>query len=98
MVGLAGSGKTTAWRWCGPPSRWTATGYGTAVSGQAARALSTEAGVDSRTVASLVWRLEHGTLTLDARTLLLVDEAGMADDAHLLKLLVAVEKRGPRRW
>ncbi len=69
---------------------------GTAVSGQAARALATEAGVDSRTVASLAWRLEHGALTLDAGTLLLIDEAGMADDAQLLKLLVAVEAAGAK--
>jgi len=60
---------------------------GTAISGQAARALRDEAGVDSRTIASLVWRLEHGTLRLDERTVLLIDEAGMADDKAMLKLL-----------
>ena len=97
VVGVAGSGKTTALEVV--RSAFEADGYrvlGTAVSGQAARALSTEAGVDSRTVASLVWRLEHGTLTLDPRTLLLIDEAGMADDAQLLKLLVAVEEAGAK--
>ena len=97
VVGVAGSGKTTALEVV--RSAFEADGYrvlGTAVSGQAARALATEAGVDSRTVASVVWRLEHGSLTLDAATLLLVDEAGMADDAQLLKLLVAVEAAGAK--
>ncbi|HEX2701321.1 MAG TPA: AAA family ATPase [Acidimicrobiales bacterium] len=96
-VGVAGSGKTTALEVV--RAAFEADGYrvlGTAVSGQAARALSTEAGVDLRTVASLVWRLEHGTLTLDADTLLLIDEAGMADDAQLLKLLVAAEAAGAK--
>ena len=97
VVGVAGSGKTTALDVV--RSAFEADGYrvlGTAVSGQAARALSTEAGVDSRTIASVVWRLEHGTLTLDADTLLLIDEAVMADDAQLLKLLVAVEEAGAK--
>ncbi|MFP5377497.1 MAG: ATP-dependent RecD-like DNA helicase, partial [Acidimicrobiia bacterium] len=97
VVGVAGSGKTTALEVV--RAAFEADGYrvlGTAVSGQAARALATEAGVDSRTVASLVWRLEHGTLTLDANTLLLIDEAGMADDVQLLKLLVAAEEAGAK--
>jgi ATP-dependent exoDNAse (exonuclease V) alpha subunit len=52
--------------------------------------------VESRTVASLVWRLERRTLALDERTLLLTDEAGMAADAELLGLLVAVEAAGAK--
>ncbi len=69
---------------------------GTAVSGQAVRALHYEAGVDSRTIASLVWRLEHGTLALDQQTVLLIDEAGMADDQAMLKLLAAVDVTGAK--
>jgi ATP-dependent exoDNAse (exonuclease V) alpha subunit len=69
---------------------------GTAITGQAARALHTEAGVDSRTIASLVWRLEHGTAHFDGRTVLLIDEAGMADDKALLKLLAAVDVAGAK--
>lgn len=69
---------------------------GTAISGQAARTLRDEAGVDSRTVASLVWRLEHGALRLDDRTVLLVDEAGTADDPAMLKLLAAVDVAGAK--
>ncbi len=69
---------------------------GTAISGQAARMLHHDAGVESRTIASLVWRLEHGTLVLDQRTVLLIDEAGMADDQAMLKLLAAVDVTGAK--
>ena len=97
VVGVAGSGKTTALEVV--RSAFEAEGHrvlGTAISGQAARSLATEAGVEARTVASLVWRLEHGRLRLDQRSVLVIDEAGMADDAALLRLLVAVEAAGAK--
>ena len=97
VVGVAGSGKTTALDVV--RAAFEAEGHrvlGTAVSGQATRALAEGAGVESRTVASLVWRLEHGGLRLDRRSVVLIDEAGMAGDADLLKLLVAVEAAGAK--
>ncbi|MEA2825949.1 MAG: hypothetical protein QOG43_388 [Actinomycetota bacterium] len=97
VVGVAGSGKTTALEVL--RSAFEEEGYrvlGTAISGQAARTLHDEAGVESRTIASLVWRLEHRTLTLDRGTVLLIDEAGMADDLAMLKLLAAVDVAGAK--
>jgi ATP-dependent exoDNAse (exonuclease V) alpha subunit len=97
VVGVAGSGKTTALEVL--RSAFEEEGYrvlGTAISGQAARTLHDEAGVGSRTIASLVWRLEHRTLTLDRGTVLLIDEAGMADDQAMLKLLAAVDVAGAK--
>ena len=97
VVGVAGSGKTTALEVL--RSAFEEEGYrvlGTAISGQAARTLHDEAGVESRTIASLVWRLEHRTLALDGRTVLLIDEAGMADDQAMLKLLAAVDVAGAK--
>jgi ATP-dependent exoDNAse (exonuclease V) alpha subunit len=97
VVGVAGSGKTTALDVL--RAVYEAEGYrvlGTAISGQAARALHDGAGVDSRTIASLVGRLEHRTLILDPRTVLLIDEAGMADDQAMLKLLAAVDVAGAK--
>ena len=97
VVGVAGAGKTTMLEVVRTP--FEAEGYrvlGTAISGQAARALRHEAGVDSRTVASLVWRLEHRRLSLDDRTVLLVDEAGMTDDSAMLKLLAAADAAGAK--
>lgn len=97
VVGVAGSGKTAALDVA--RSAFQAVGYrvlGTAISGQAARTLGQAAGVESRTIASLVWRLEHGSLRLDDRTVLLIDEAGMADDPAMLKLLAAVSLAGAK--
>jgi conjugative relaxase-like TrwC/TraI family protein len=97
VVGVAGSGKTAALDVA--RTAFEAAGYrvlGTAISGQAARTLGDAAGVESRTIASLVWRLEHGSLRLDDRTVLLIDEAGMADDPAMLKLLAAVDVAGAK--
>jgi len=68
-VGVAGAGKTTmlravaeAFERCGHQV------LGTATSGQAARNLGTEAGIaEARTLASLIWRLDHGR-SLSTRT------------------------------
>ena len=61
VLGVAGAGKTTAIR-CAAEA-YTAAGYqviGTATSGQAARTLGREADLaESRTIASLLWRLDH---------------------------------------
>jgi conjugative relaxase-like TrwC/TraI family protein len=95
VVGVAGSGKTTALDTAA--TALEAAGYrvlGTSTSGQAARTLSTEAGVEARTFASLLWKLDHGQITLDDRTVVVVDEAGMADDTNLARLALAVERSG----
>jgi hypothetical protein len=61
---------------------------GTSTSGQAARTLGRAAGIDpSRTLASLTWRLEHGQLALDHRSVVVLDEAAMTEDTMLLQLL-----------
>ena len=93
VLGLAGVGKTTAIR-CAAEA-YTAAGYdvvGTATSGQAARTLGREAGLaESRTVASLLWRLDHRTLHLTPRHVVVLDEAGMTDDGDMLRLLTACD-------
>ena len=61
VIGVAGSGKTSTLS--AVREGFEAAGYhvvGAATSGQAAKALGQGAGVASRTVASLTWRLEHG--------------------------------------
>jgi conjugative relaxase-like TrwC/TraI family protein len=95
VVGVAGSGKTTALDTAA--TALEAAGYrvlGTSTSGQATRTLGTEAGVDASTFASLLWRLDHGHINLDRRTVVLVDETGMANDANLARLAVAVQRAG----
>ncbi len=92
VIGVAGSGKTTALDTV--TTVLDRSGYrvlGTSTSGQAARTLATEAHLDATTFASLLWRLDHGHETLDSRTVVIVDETGMADDANLARLALAVQ-------
>ena len=89
-LGVAGSGKTTAL--AAVRDAYEAAGYrvvGTATSGQAARTLGREAGIDeSRTLASLLLapRPRPPRPRPPARASIL-DEAGMTDDPDLLRLL-----------
>ena len=98
MVGVAGSGKTTALD--AAATALEAAGYrvlGTSTSGQAARTLGAEAGIEARTFASLLWRLDHGQIALDQRTVVIVDEAGMTADADLARLVARRRaRRAPR--
>ena len=92
LIGVAGSGKTTALD--AARSAFETAGYrvvGTATSGQAAQTLGAEAQMASSTVASLLWRLDHGQSRLDQSTVVVLDEAGMTDDHDLLRLLAAAD-------
>jgi conjugative relaxase-like TrwC/TraI family protein len=95
IVGVAGSGKTTA---LDVASRaLEAAGHrvlGTATSGQAARTLHSHARVPSWTVGSLLWRLDHGQVTLDQRSVLVLDEASLTADIDLARLLLVVNRAG----
>jgi len=98
VLGVAGAGKTTAIDVV--RSAYESAGYrviGTSISGQAARTLGSEAQiVESRTTASLLWRLDHGQLGLDRRSVIVLDEAGLADDPSVLRLLAAAETAGAK--
>ena len=97
IVGVAGSGKTTVLE--AVRSAFERSGHtvlGTATSGQAARTLAEAAGVESNTVASLRWRLSHGHVRLDDRTVVVLDEAAMTDDTDLLVVLGAADAAGAK--
>lgn len=98
VLGVAGAGKTTALD--AARQAFETAGYrviGTSTSGQAARTLGAEAGIgESRTMASLLWRLDQGRLHLDECTIVILDEAGMADDPSVLRLLAAAETAGSK--
>ena len=97
LIGVAGSGKTSTLS--AVRAGFEAAGYsviGAATSGQAAKALEEGAGVSSRTVASLTWRLEHRREALSPRHVLVLDESGMTPDAEMAKLLGAVVASGAR--
>jgi hypothetical protein len=69
---------------------------GTATSGQAARNLSTEAEIGTRTLANMIWRLDHNRLVLTDQTVVILDEAGMTDDVDLVRLAAHVEAAGAK--
>lgn len=97
VLGVAGAGKTTALT--AVRIAFEHAGYtvlGTATSGQAARTLGRDAGIESSTLASLLWRLDHHQLRLNDRTLVILDEAGMTDDPDLLRLLTAADDAGAK--
>ncbi|MGA2530411.1 MAG: MobF family relaxase [Acidimicrobiales bacterium] len=97
VMGVAGSGKTTTL--AAVCEGFESAGYtvlGTATSGQAARNLGEGAGIESRTVASLSWRLDHNTLELSDRHVLILDEGAMTSDVDLARLLTAVERSGAK--
>jgi conjugative relaxase-like TrwC/TraI family protein len=89
VEGVAGSGKTTvmaAVRGAFEDGGFTV--IGTSTSGQAARTLGREAGIEeSRTLASLRWQIEHDRLSLSPEHVLVLDEAGMASDRDIAFLL-----------
>jgi conjugative relaxase-like TrwC/TraI family protein len=61
---------------------------GTAVAGATAQRLGTDAGIaETMTADSLIHRVEHDKLTLDSRTVVVMDEAGMADTRRLARLV-----------
>jgi conjugative relaxase-like TrwC/TraI family protein len=95
-VGLAGAGKTFTMRVAA--KAWTDDGFkvmGTTLAGQAAQVLAAEAGIDAETVAMLLakWRAS-GDNPLDARTVLIVDEAATIDDRSFLALLTMADEAG----
>ena len=97
LIGVAGSGKTTTL--AAVRTGFEAAGYtvlGAATSGQAANALEAGAGVSSRTVVSLAWRLEHHREALSPRHVLVLDESSMTPDVEMAKLLGAVKASGAR--
>jgi|GEM_PF-1315078 len=119
VVGVAGAGKTTILAQA--RQEWQAAGFevrGAALAGIAAENLQREAGIESRTLASLdlVWKkrdaLQAAASSGDVRaqkfldatrgselgpkTVLVVDEAGMAGTETLARVLARAERNGAK--
>lgn len=94
-IGLAGAGKTTTVAACA--EAWKAAGYrvlGAAVKGEATRTLASATGIECETVA---WYLAHSdpqSLPLDARTVLVIDEASTLSDRDLDTLMAMAATTG----
>ncbi|NLT06625.1 MAG: relaxase domain-containing protein [Solirubrobacterales bacterium] len=84
----AGTGKTTAID--AARELWEQAGHrviGAALAGRAADELRARAGIDSYTVHGLLQDLDRRVWKFPARTVLVVDEAGMVDTRRLARLL-----------
>lgn len=69
---------------------------GTALQGKTADDMQRDAGIASRTLHSLLSGIERGTVTLDAKTVLVIDEAGMVGSRQMEKLLGHAQAAGAR--
>jgi conjugative relaxase-like TrwC/TraI family protein len=87
-IGRAGAGKTTTVAACA--DAWTAAGYrvlGAAVKGEATRTLAAATGIECETVAWYLAHTDPGDLPIDARTILVIDEASTLSDRDLDALI-----------
>ena len=99
-IAPAGAGKTTAMR--ALTVAWTQDGgnvVGLAPSAAAAAVLREQTGIGSDTLAKLTWSLQHGDLPdwaarIGPSTLVIIDEAGMADTLSLDTAVQFVIGRG----
>ena len=97
VEGWAGAGKTTMLR--ATAKAYEAEGFevrGCCQSAAAAQNLSREAGIPSRTVASLLLASSSGKSTLGPRTVLVLDEAGMVGSREFSLLQEAAMKSGAK--
>jgi conjugative relaxase-like TrwC/TraI family protein len=99
-IAPAGAGKTTAMR--ALTLAWTQDGghlLGLAPSAAAAAVLAEQTGIRTDTLAKLTWSLDHGDLpqwagAVGRSTLVIIDEAGMADTLSLDTAVQFAIKRG----
>ncbi|NTH16684.1 Ti-type conjugative transfer relaxase TraA [Agrobacterium rhizogenes] len=97
VVGRAGAGKTTMMK--AAREAWELAGYrvvGGALAGKAAEGLEKEAAIVSRTLASWELRWKRGRDALDAKTVFVMDEAGMVASRQMAGFVEAVVRAGAK--
>lgn len=97
LKGYAGAGKTTVMTCV--RQVYEAEGYqliGCSLSGKAAENLQKEAGIKSDTLAGLLAKIEHGSVKLHAKSIVVVDEAGMVDSKLMYGLVKACSESGAK--
>ena len=98
LIGQAGTGKGVVLS--AATSAWQKDGYtviGTAVAGATAERLAADAKTDqSVTTDALLLREEKGTVNLDQNTVVVMDEAGMADTNRVSQLAERTAEKGSK--
>jgi Ti-type conjugative transfer relaxase TraA len=97
LAGMAGTGKTQLLR--AAREAWEAEGFtvlGGAIAGKAARGLQDGAGIESTTIAKILYDLDTGKRELTDRTVLVLDEAGMVGTRDMGRLTRAVHESGAK--
>jgi Ti-type conjugative transfer relaxase TraA len=70
--------------------------YGAILQGKTAEDLERDSGIKSSTMASFLHRLKKGTIKLDKKSVIVIDEAGMVGSNQMAAILQYVEKAGAR--
>lgn len=95
VQGMAGTGKSTLFAVA--CEVWQEQGrvvHGAALSGKAAKGLSEATGINGTTVHRLLSAIHDGTLTLDNRAVVVLDEASMIGTRQLAHVVVACSRTG----
>lgn len=88
LSGIAGAGKTYTLETC--HEVWKAEGrevLGCAIAAAAAKRLQAGTGIESGTLDRLLFQLDNRRLSLHARSVVVVDEAGMVGTTHMARLM-----------
>ena len=97
VSGVAGAGKSTM---LGVAREgYEKAGFrvsGMALAGKAADELSKSSGIESRTIASWLYRVDKGDITLTKKDVVVVDEAGMMNNTTMERVLDAVNQAGAK--
>ena len=97
VIGFAGTGKSTMLK--AAAKAWKSTGQrvmGAALAGVAAEGLEQGAGIKSRTIHSLLLKIENGRERLGRNDVLVIDEAGMLDTELMHKVMKQVSRSGAK--